>query len=189
MLGPGEEGGRGPPHQAPPPGWSSRRVCNSPGTRQPGDGRCLSVLPMRKRRLRSRSWQPCRAPHHCRGLPRIRSILARLCLPEGWVAGAASVKPECSHQAPWGPPAASSIRTAAGAAAWNLISAPNKLLCLQDPLPLPISGNDRTADGCSGHTPDAKHHPDPAWAHPPASLSQHQGRRARSRDPSMPPLA
>ena len=50
-----------------------------------------------------------------------------------------------SHQCevPGEPPVASSFRTAAGAAAWNLISLPNKLLCLQDPLPRPISGSDR----------------------------------------------
>lgn len=67
-------------------------------------------------------------------------------------------------------------RTSASTSAWNLILPPNKLLCLEDPLPLPIFGvmESPAADGCSRQKPDVKNHS----VIPPGS----EGARAESGD-------
>lgn len=73
-----------------------------------------------------------------------------------------------------GNPARPAWEDLASTSAWNLILPPNKLLCLEDPLPLPICGvmESPAADGCSRRKPDIKNH----FVIPPRSEAPSEGR-------------
>lgn len=114
--------------------FTDKRKRGSEAARRPGGG--APQHPFHRRVCRNSPSQNAIHSYQCPG-PQVGSQHEA-------TAGPA---PRLEAGLPREPHPASSTRTAVSTAAWNLILPPNKLLCLQDPLTLPICPSDRKP-GC-----------------------------------------